>query len=679
MYILYVVPPFYELSYPAIGVSNLNTITRNMGHESKILYENISLLKDLPLSVYHFVTNNQASMTLLLGDFIYSLLRIPENEREEAINRYLEKIVAVYILDHPRVLNAYRDFLLKTIPIIEQAGLHTIRRILAEGPDVIGFTIGSYQLHASLYLAKKIKEIAPEKQIWFGGSYCTGQIGRKILEYFSYIDIVFTGESEKSLEAVLKNLKKGNLMEEVNGVVTREISNPGKEYPVEKLCPQMVEDLDELPIPDYMDYFDTLNKVDEAKGIKPYLLMETSRGCWWAQKGPCYFCGLNMQTKTYRTKSARRVLGEISGHIEKYGISRFVMVDNVLNQHFIKDLFPLLKAGFHNLKLFYEVRSSLSKDELGTLHEAGVNLIQVGVEALDHELLDLLHKGTHPCQNIQIIKWCEELDIHIIYNLLYAIPGESKEAYRRVLALMKNIHHLRSPSPSRLHLDRDSVYDLESERFGIQKNGVNPTAITHCFPEQHIDPLLIVHNYSNSIKNLDRSLPVLWAELIDEIWAWQEDYYKKNKILSYKIKDGIVYICDDRFSNEKQYHTLDEVESAIFIYCDTGRSKEAILKNTTLFSTNDINKGLERLCERKLVYPLDDRYISLAVKENQGQEIRQRSKRNFKSESYPSFQDIPEISKDFPWIYKNSAKFFGFKYRYKHLFEQTVTEGEHDD
>lgn len=675
MYCLFVVPPFHQPSNPAIGVSTLLTQVRNMGFKSKILYENISLLKDLSLPVYNFITSNSASMTLLLGDFIYALLRMPQNGRKDAINRYLQEIVAENLLDHPRVINAYKDFILKTIPIIEQASLHTVGRILAEDPDVIGFTIGAYQLNAGLYLAKKIKEAAPEKQVWFGGAYCAGQVGYHLLQYFPFIDMMFTGESEKSLAAALKNLEKGELTPEINGVVTRAMSDQGKEYPSEKLYPQLVEDLDELPIPDYSDYVDAINKVDEAKGIKPYLLMETSRGCWWAQKGPCYFCGLNMQTKAFRTKSAGRVLQEISHHIQKYGITRFVMVDNVLNNHFVQDLFPLFKTGFKNLQIFYEARCHLSKEELGILRDAGVSVIQAGVEALDHELLALLHKGTHSWQNLQVIKWCEELDIHIKYNLLYAIPGESGEAYSRVLDLTKSIHHLKPPTPTRIHLDKNSVYDLEGQRFGIHKNGVNPPAFTHCFPEKHIDPLLIVHNFTNSIENLDSSVPILWAELIDEIWAWHDDYYNKRKILAYKINDGLVRISDNRFFEEIQYYELDEVESAIHIFCDAARSKESILEGMTIFSEEEINQALEQLCARKIIYQLEGRYISLAVKENQEIGSCKRSKRNFKDESYPVFQEILETSKDFPWLYKNSSNFFGFKYRHKHLFDNPETKG----
>lgn len=677
MYYLFVVPPFQEPSNPAIGVSNLLSLTRNMGFKSKILYENISLLQDLSLPVYKFIIGSMASPAILIGDFIYALLGMPEEIREDAINRYLKEIIAEVLVNHPRIINAYKDFILKTMPIIEQAGAHTIEKILAEDPDIVGFTIGANQLNAGLYLAKKLKQAVPKKQIWFGGSYCTGKVGYQLFKYFPFIDAMFMGESEKSLEAALKSFELGE-MAQINGVVTRKMCNTGEEVLEEKLYPQLVENLDELPVPDYSDYVDAINKTGVADKIKPNLLMETSRGCWWAQKEPCYFCGLNMQTKEYRTKSAGRVLEEMSQHIDKYGIYRIIMVDNVLNQRFFKDLLPSLKDRFKDLMIFYEVRCHMSKEEIGILRDASVKVVQGGVEALDDEMLELLHKGTHSWQNIQFVKWCEEFGISIKYNLLYAIPRESGQAYRRVIKLLKCIHHLKPPTPAKIHLDAGSIYDLEPKHFGICKTGVNPTALNHCFPEKLIDPMLITHTYANGFIDLDESLPMLWGEFIDEIWAWHDDYYKKYKVLFYKVMGALVRVSDNRFSEETQYYDFDEAESAVLIFCDSARTKESILEGLSYFPEEQVSDALERLFGLKIIYQLEDRFISLAVREDQEMGSLKRSKRNVKDESYPLFQEIPETSKDFPWIYENCANFFGFKYRHKHLFDNPGTLGGHD-
>jgi magnesium-protoporphyrin IX monomethyl ester (oxidative) cyclase len=81
-----------------------------------------------------------------------------------------------------------------------------------------------------------------------------------------------------------------------------------------------VQDLDQIAIPDYNDYFQTL---ESCPKIAPYItrgmFVETSRGCWWGQKQHCTFCGLNGAGMTYRSKSPERVVREFSGYLNGTG------------------------------------------------------------------------------------------------------------------------------------------------------------------------------------------------------------------------------------------------------------------------------------------------------------------------------------------------------------------------
>ena len=72
----------------------------------------------------------------------------------------------------------------------------------------------------------------------------------------------------------------------------------------------VVPDLDTLPAPDFAEYFGTLRETGYAHQFVPALAMELSRGCWWAAKSPCAFCGLNGSRTTYRAKSPHRFLAE---------------------------------------------------------------------------------------------------------------------------------------------------------------------------------------------------------------------------------------------------------------------------------------------------------------------------------------------------------------------------------
>src|SRR5262249_39396721 len=61
---------------------------------------------------------------------------------------------------------------------------------LAEGPRVVGFTTTFCQTHASLALARRLKDADPTIRIVFGGSNCEGPMGAELQRSFPWIDVV---------------------------------------------------------------------------------------------------------------------------------------------------------------------------------------------------------------------------------------------------------------------------------------------------------------------------------------------------------------------------------------------------------------------------------------------------------------------------------------------------------
>ena len=93
-----------------------------------------------------------------------------------------------------------------------------IRRILKKVSDqilgdihwhayvLLGLTISLNQLTSALYFIQQIKRRRPDLKIVVGGSACSGDMGRTLLEVFPDIDFVISGEGEKPLVHVLKRL-----------------------------------------------------------------------------------------------------------------------------------------------------------------------------------------------------------------------------------------------------------------------------------------------------------------------------------------------------------------------------------------------------------------------------------------------------------------------------------------
>ena len=71
--------------------------------------------------------------------------------------------------------------------------------------DLIGFSLNFGQLLPSLAIAKKIKELFPDKKIVFGGSRTVYDLGKRILKFFDYIDYIVSGDGEDALYYLATN------------------------------------------------------------------------------------------------------------------------------------------------------------------------------------------------------------------------------------------------------------------------------------------------------------------------------------------------------------------------------------------------------------------------------------------------------------------------------------------
>ena len=200
--------------------------------------------------------------------------------------------------------------------------------------------------------------------------------------------------------------------------------------------------MDNLPIPDFSDYFRDLANSTVAASVIPVLLFETSRGCWWGAKSQCTFCGLNGASLVYRSKSTERALEELTYLVDRWRIDLVEVVDNMLDMNYFKDLLPTLALSERSLSLFYEVKANLTRKQVQMLREAGVDRIQPGIESLSNHVLRLMRKGTTVLRNIQLLKWCKEYDITVDWNILYGFPGETQEDYDDMLDLLPSINFL---------------------------------------------------------------------------------------------------------------------------------------------------------------------------------------------------------------------------------------------
>src|SRR5581483_3022170 len=181
------------------------------------------------------------------------------------------------------------------------------------------------------------------------------------------------------------------------------------------------------------------------RGIDVFLPIENSRGCWWGAKHHCTFCGLNSNSMAFRRKKADTVFDELVSQAARYKTRSFACVDSILDMAYFDDLLPRLRDSSLGLRLFYEVKANLSRRQLNLLADAGITLLQPGLEHLSSSVLGLMRKGTTFLQNVQFLKWSRERNLTVFWAILYGFPGETLAAYETIAQHIPALYHLFPP------------------------------------------------------------------------------------------------------------------------------------------------------------------------------------------------------------------------------------------
>ncbi|MGP3773662.1 RiPP maturation radical SAM C-methyltransferase [Streptomyces sp. SDT5-1] len=326
--------------------------------------------------------------------------------------------------------------------------------VLAHDPDVVGFTSTFMQNVPSLALARELKHRNPHLTVVFGGSNCEGPMGHALHRNHPYVDHVVRGEGEYAFPALLAHVDAGTAPDDVPGLCWWDdgLSRANTEGH-RTVAPA------HIPSPDYDQWQTEIDASPVLEYVYPKLVVEGARGCWWGEKHHCTFCGLNGSTMAFRAKPGERLWGEIEHLVRRHRILDIVTVDNILDMAYFKDFLPLAADSGWDLRIHYEVKSNLNREQIAQLAAAGVVLIQPGIESLNDRVLDLMDKGVTGARNIRTLREFDNHEITCTWNYLYGFPGETVRDYARVLEQMPALVHLQPPSGAfRIQLERFSPH-----------------------------------------------------------------------------------------------------------------------------------------------------------------------------------------------------------------------------
>jgi ribosomal peptide maturation radical SAM protein 1 len=613
--VAFVVVPFADVERPAIGVSLLSAELQQAGFSSCVEYVNFDLAADIGLQLYTRISESLPTESLV-GEWLFAHL-VSAEEELPSDEQYTGQILSKFA--SPALIAEIRAARRVTRGFVERCA----QRLLDINPRVVGFSTTFHQTCCCLAVARLLKEHSRPPIVAFGGANCEGAMGQQLIRSFPWIDYVCTREGDIAFPALVNQLLRGDEGHQIPGVPgDRRRQIPGilsRENCNVLTTPDLVRNLDDLPTPDYRDYFERLRASEGVLQVKPELLIETSRGCWWGAKHHCTFCGLNGDTMHFRSKSAKRAFAELRTLVQEYGVFKVDCVDNILDLKYLDTLFPMLAEAALGVELFYEVKANLRQSQVKRLHAGGVRSVQPGIESFSNEVLRIMRKGCTGLQNIQLLRWCAEESIAVAWNILAGFPGEPISEYTRMEKLIPLLTHLQPPSScSPIRLDRFSPLFTRAAELGIARIRPNP-AYYYVFPfgSRELAQLAYFFDFDYPDgREPGRYLQGVRREVDNWIVAYS-DSTSPPRLDAIGGSPDELTILDTRRCAVRAEHRLQGVHAYVYGSCDTARTRETLAaESVPRFNRRCIDRAIDELLSDNLMVEMEGRYLSLAVFRN---------------------------------------------------------------
>jgi anaerobic magnesium-protoporphyrin IX monomethyl ester cyclase len=307
---------------------------------------------------------------------------------------------------------------------------------LSREAEIIGLSV-CFQSRAQefLILARRIKQLHPQKLIVAGGHYasCAAQA---LLEHHPELDVIVIHEGEQTLGEIVEataNLKE--YLPKIPGIAYRE---DGQVLFTPKR--RTLDDLDTLPFPV------RAGRIHTIAGVPTSFLMG-SRGCY---ENCAYCCITTLHNlapgKKFRQRSVELIADEMVELYRERETRQFVFHDdNFLvpsvahNQKRIEGFDKAFKSrGMEDIALLIKCRpADANREVLGKLKEMGLVRIFMGIESATEMGLQTLDRHQTVGQSIRALEICGELDVSAQFTIMTFNPDANLNTLRTDLAFMR--------------------------------------------------------------------------------------------------------------------------------------------------------------------------------------------------------------------------------------------------
>lgn len=311
---------------------------------------------------------------------------------------------------------------------LDWAPAHTLQRIVAARPEVVGILTATPSIADDMALADAVKTALPEAFVVLLGPHVS-MFHREALAS-SRADAVIRGEPEYTLADVLTRLTAGARLDGVKGLTHR-----WRDEVLVETDREEIQDLDALPFPArHLLPVDVYQSA--VVNLKPFTTILASRGCYYT----CTYCPYPVgQGKKWRARSAENVVAEVEDVVTRYGVKEILFRDPLFTAdrrravriaNMIRDL---------NLDVIWrcETRLDLIDEEIVAAFAAGgCRWINFGVESASDEVLDNVTRKRIPIEKMEsVFDACRRWGVETMAFFILGLPGETKATAKQSLRL----------------------------------------------------------------------------------------------------------------------------------------------------------------------------------------------------------------------------------------------------
>jgi radical SAM superfamily enzyme YgiQ (UPF0313 family) len=439
--------------------SQINIIPYIFDHDLDII---LDLLPNLDSEKYPKLVLDQSSKQKLIREENENLLNLFHYHQQPSsffnyrqFNIYLNNFQFLHEAVETLIKEGYAD----QISFIE----HFTKEILSSDPTLIGFSITTQLDPISRAIRKRIKALS-DIPIVLGGSYTP------FIPQNHYQDLL-VNEAADFMVVGMGDLAFPRLYEAICD--NRPPSNIPNIYfktenALEGTPPEIIQDLDALPFPDFSQF--SLDKYFAPERIIP---IQSSRGCSW---GHCSFCSHEEYSQgTYHTMSIPRVIDMLRHLQETYQTNYFSFHDAEIPPKRIAQISDAILAdpqlsGKLMLKNYGRMEDGfLEPGFFEKARLAGFNSIYWGLESANQRVLNLIRKGIDIKSAHKILKSAHEAGVYNTLFIIFAFPGETKsERQDTIDFIKKNRDYIQNTLMGPFFLVSFSPIGNNPERWGVR-------------------------------------------------------------------------------------------------------------------------------------------------------------------------------------------------------------------